>query len=241
MGFDGHRPRAGRTIVVGALLTMVAMAVPVVFASPATASSSTDLGITLANKADAVPGKRVSYQIVVHNAGPATARRVQIDFYTSTQLNSVQYAISTAAAGGHCYRSPKETACIFGTLKAGDTQHVTISGVLPAKMAKGTTVTNKVTLASDTSLINKTNDVATDNYKIGIPRAAAAPVAASPSASPVTKLQKITTAASTAINFSHKALLVSALALGAAALWFSIGLTLRHRSRRKRGAALDSE
>jgi Domain of unknown function DUF11 len=240
MSFDGHRLRAGRALAIGAIL-LVGLAAPVVLGSPAYASSSTDLGISLANKADAVPGKRVSYQIVVHNAGPATAQRVQIDFYTSTQLSSVEYVISTAAAGGHCYRSPKETACIFGTIKAGATQHVTISGVMPAKLAKGTTITNKVTLASDTALLNKANDVATDNYRIGIARVAATPLAAaSASVSPDSKLQKITSAASTAISLTHKALLASFLALGAAALWFSIGLTLRHRSRRKR-AALDTD
>jgi hypothetical protein len=240
MGFHVRRPRpVGRRIVSvaicgGLMAGGIAVGVAAV-AAPAYASSSTDLTVSLANKVDAKPGKRVSYRVTVHNAGPSTAKKVQAEFVTTAALGSVQYSIST----GRCIRSPKETACLFGTLKPGQTETVTISGVMPKKMAKGTSVNNKVTVLSNTHLTNTTNDVATDNYRIGMPRTVAG-TSPSPSASTESKITKITNAATAAIKVTHKALLISIAALIAAVVWFVVGLTLKHR-RRRRTAALHGE
>ena len=232
MGFHVRRPRSvGRRMVSVALFGGL-VASGVALAAPAYASSS-DLSVTLANKADAKPGKRVTYVVTVHNAGPQAAQKVQAEFVTTASMDSVEYVISN----GRCIRSPKETACLFGTIKSGQTATATISGVMPKKMAKGTAVNNKVTLLSNSHLTNTANDTATDNYQIGVPRIVLAP---SPSASDGTKLTKITNAATAAIRVTDKALIVSLVALGAAFLWFAIGLTLRRRSRRRK-AALHSE
>lgn len=154
------RAVATRTLTAG--LVSVALLVP---ALPAYASTPTDLSVKLTNAVDAKPGKRVSYLVVVHNNGPRTARRVQIDFTTSTSMRSVEYRITD----GHCYRSPKETACIFyRDLKKGAAESVTISGVISKKLRKGTLVHNRVALTTATRLTHTSDDVATDDYRIGI-------------------------------------------------------------------------
>ena len=203
--------------------------------TPAYASSSSDLSVSLANKVDAKAGHRVAYKVTVHNAGPSAADKVQAEFVTTTAMGSVQYTISS----GRCIRSPKETVCLFGTLKPGQTETLTISGVIPKKLKKGTSINNKVTLLSNTHLTNTANDVAIDNYRLGMPRKVAALVP-SPSVSAESKITKITNAASAAIRVTDEMLVVSLIALGAAALWFAIGLTLRHRSRRRK-SALDAK
>ncbi len=207
----------------------------VAVSAPAYASSSSDLSVSLSNKVDAKPGKRVSYRVTVHNAGPSTAEKVQAEFVTTQAMDSVEYAISS----GRCIRSPKETACLFGTMKAGQTETVTISGVIPKKLTKGTAINNKVTVLSNTRLVNPANDVAIDNYRIGMPRPVVVPLP-SPSVSAETKIEKISHAANQALQVTHKALIISMAALIAAALWFAIGLTVKHR-RRRRTAALDNE
>jgi hypothetical protein len=197
--------------------------------APAYAAASADLTVALSNKVDAKPGKRVKYEIVVHNIGPSTAQRVQIDFFTTAPLGSVEYAISS----GHCYRSSKETACLFGTIASSKSATVTISGLMPKKMAKGTAVSNKVTVASNTHLINTADDVAIDNYQIGVARPVAQPVASPTPSTQGSKLARITHAAASAISVTDKALVISLAALAAALIWFVVGLTLRRRHRRR--------
>src|SRR5690242_13529949 len=90
------------------LATLVAAAGLALGGAPGWASSappSTDLSVKLATKAAPVPGKRVTYQVVVTNKGSNPATRVQTDFTTSTPLSNVTYSIKN----GHCYRSAKET------------------------------------------------------------------------------------------------------------------------------------
>lgn len=200
-------------------------------ATPVHASGATDLSVKLSNKADAVPGKRVNYQVLVHNGGPRAAAGVQIDFITTAPLASVTYSIRN----GHCYRSPTETACIFyPALKPGANATATISGIMPKKIPRGTTVTNKVTLASNTPLVNTTDDRASDVYQIGIPRTATAPVP-SPSASAGSKLVKITDTASRVFDYSKRAVTITFAVLAVALVWFVIGLYLRRRARLARG------
>lgn len=197
-------------------------------------SSSADLSVAISNKTDAKAGKRVSYKIVVTNHGPSAASRVQFDFTTSAALRSIRYAISS----GHCVRGTKEVVCHFGTLRKGKTGTATISGIMPKKMKTGTAVTNKVVLASTTHLTNPNNDVATDNYQLGVARPLPV-VAASPSPNPHSKIMLIDNAASKAINFSDSALKLSLYALIAAVVWFAVGLTFRYHKRRKAGIRYD--
>jgi hypothetical protein len=174
----------------------------------------------------------------VHNAGQATAARVQIDFTTSTPLGSVGYSI----ANGHCYRSPSEIACIFySALRPGATATATISGVLPRSAGKGTLVVNKVTLASNTHLVNTADDRAIDSYRVGEPGAAGPSTSRGPSATPSSsinpdsKLLKVTNTASRVLGYSRHAFAITLAALAAAGAWFAIGLTLRRRARIARG------
>jgi uncharacterized repeat protein (TIGR01451 family) len=220
--------RSARGVLVTTLLSGVFAAAT--GGAPAYASGSADLTVKLENKVDAVPGKRIDYKVTVHNAGTTTASRVQIDFITSAALGSVTYSVRN----GHCYRSPKETACVFyAALKPGASATATISGVLP-KLANGTMVNNRVTLASNTHLINTADDKASDNYRVGIPRRLA-PAAPSPSVNSVSKLTKVTNTASKFLDYSKHALTITYFVLGAAALWFAVGLFLRRRARIARG------
>ena len=194
------------------------------------AATSTDVSVQLTNAVDAQPGKRVSYQVLVHNKGPHTAKRVRIDFTTTASMKSIKYTIYN----GHCHRAPRETTCVFyASLKSGASKAVTISGVISKKLKKGTPVTNRVRVTSGTHLTNVADDVATDNYRIGIPRVAAALPAPTPSERTGSKLLKINDATARVFGYGQSAVKLTFLVLGAAALWFALGLTLRHRKRRR--------
>ncbi len=218
------RAAAIRTLTAG--LVGMALLVPAV---PAYASTPTDLTVKLTNAVDAKPGKRVSYLVVVHNNGPKTARRVKIDFTTSTSMRKIQYRITH----GHCYRSPKETTCVFyRDLKKGASESVTISGVISKKLKKGTLVRNRVRLTAATRLTHRSDDVATDNYRIGIPRVVATPTPPPAPPNPKSKIMQIHDATATVFGLGHSALVVTWAAVGATVLWFALGLTL-HRWRRR--------
>ncbi len=228
MGSDLRRSRAYRRAVLATCSLLISLfAGCFALGTPSFAASSADLSATLTNKT-AVPGHRVSYVIQVTNHGPSTAQKVQIDFFTSSPLTSVRWSNPT----GRCIRSSKETACLFGTLKVGQSAKATISGVISKKLKKGAPINNRVVLGSDTHLINTANDTVTDNYRIGIATVLPSP-AVSPSPAAETKIQKITHVASKTISVTNTALVWSLVALGAAALWFGVGLTLKARKRRR--------
>lgn len=225
------RARLATAALLGLLGTSVLTSSPA--GAARAARPSTDLAVELTNKADAKPGKKMTYTIVVRNNGKAAARRVRIDFKTSAGLKRIAYKISS----GYCYHRPKETTCTFGTVKPGKTATVAITGVMSKKLKKGTAVTNKVTLASSTKLTNPADDVATDNFQIGVPRVA--PAVPAPSPSTVNKITKFTNAAGKVFDLSKSVVNVTLIVLAAAILWFIVGLTLRHRSRLKRGITDD--
>jgi hypothetical protein len=218
-----------RLIAATILGVLVASTSAVLIAAPAQAATkSTDLRVTLVNKPDAVPGKKITYTIVVHNDGVHAAGRVRIDFKTSAALGKLKYKISK----GRCSRSPKETTCLFGTIPVHKSATVRLTGVISKKLKKGTAVTNTVTVTSTTTLFNRANDKASDNYQIGIPRVVPAPTV---SASAPNKIEEFNTATQKVFNLSQGVVLVTWVVLGAAVLWFIIGLTWRHRSRARRG------
>jgi hypothetical protein len=214
--------------VVLASSTLVGATVIATAAPASAASSSADLSATVTNTT-AKPGHRVSYVVKVTNHGPSTAKQVQFDFFTSRALGSPVWKNPT----GRCIRSPKETACLFGTLKAGQTKEATITGTLAKSLKKGESVTNKVVLGSNTHLTNTANDTVADNYRIGIKPVVAASPAPLASTNPASKIDKITNVATDALDASSKALTWSIVALSAAFLWFAVGLTLRARKRRR--------
>ena len=87
-------------------------------------------------------------------------------------------------------------------------------------------------MTSSTTLFNRANDKASDNYQIGIPRVVPKPTVA---ASAPNKIEEFNTATQKVFNLSQGAVRVTWIVLGAAILWFIIGLTWRHRSRARRG------
>jgi hypothetical protein len=204
------------------------MAGSLLAAAPAYAASTTDLTVTLTNKVDAVAGKRVTYRVVVTNRGPSKATGAMITFVTSVKLGSVKYKISN----GHCFLGPKKVHCHrYASLKKGKSFTVSISGVMPKKMAKGTAVTNSVVVDSSTKRVNTSNDKATDNYRLGVPRVTAPVVAPSPSIDPTSNLAKFTNTAAKVTDYTSHAVLWTFIILGAAVIWFAIGLAMHHRRR----------
>jgi hypothetical protein len=150
--------RLCRHLLLAAALVTVALTLPAV---PAAAAGSAELTVAFAHQPAAPSaGKHVSYKIIVHNNGPATALKVQIDFVTTAALTSPDWRVST----GRCMRSPSETACLFGTMKPGATATATISGTLSNVLPPGTMVKNTVTVASDTTLANPDQLVAHADY-----------------------------------------------------------------------------
>jgi uncharacterized repeat protein (TIGR01451 family) len=224
----------GRTVrvhrrFVASLVTLAAVLAGSLFvAAPAYAASRTDLTVSLTNKIDAVAGKRVTYHVVVTNNGPSKAKGVEITFVTSAKLRSVKYKISN----GHCTRGAKKIPCHwYSSLAKGKSFTLTISGVMPKKMATGTSVTNSVVVDSRTKRVDTGNDKATDNYRLGVPRVIAPVLAPSPSINPSGNLAKFTNTAAKVADYSSHVMLWSFIILGAAAIWFVIGLALHHRRR----------
>lgn len=221
----GRTVRAHRRLV-ASFVTLAAVLAGLLFAAaPAYAASTTDLTVSLTNKVDAVAGKRVTYHIVVTNQGPSKAKGVEITFATSAKLRSIKYKISN----GHCTRSSKKVPCHwYSSLAKGKSFKVTISGLMPKKMAKGTSVTNSVVVDSRTKRVNTGNDKATDNYRLGIPRITAPVLAPSPSINPSGNLAKFTNAAAKVADYSSHVMVWTFIILGAAAIWFVLGLALHH-------------
>lgn len=215
------------TVLLGTLISGAALS------SPAYAASGTDLQVSLRNKAEPVAGKKISYVISIKNAGPAQADHVEIEFKTTAALDKITYSIDD----GHCYRSPTQVECLMYVIKKGKTSTATITGVMPKKIAKGTAVTNTVTITSHTKLIKTADDAASDNYVYGMPKTPL--VSPSASASPVTTIDKATNAAAKVFSFSRSAVTITYIVLGAGILWFIIGLTLRKVSRVRRGVPND--
>ena len=220
--------RAHRRFVASFVTLAAVLAGSLFAAAPAYAASTTDLRVSLTNKVDAVAGKRVTYHIVVTNSGSSKAKGVSITFTTSAKLRAIKYKISN----GYCNRSPKKVHCQrYSSLRKGKSFTVTISGLMPKKMAKGTAVTNSVVVGSRTKRVNLGNDKATDNYNLGISRVTAPVLAPSPSINPSGNLAKFTNAAAKVADYSSHVMVWTFIILGAAAIWFLIGLALHHRRR----------
>jgi uncharacterized repeat protein (TIGR01451 family) len=132
-----------RRLTAGLLLSCALGTTTVLSAAPAFAAAKATLVVAVASSATPQPGKTVTYTISVHNTGTVGAGAVQLEMTTDTPITG----ISAKVTSGRCYRSSLETACIFGTVKAGATATATISGTLPknAPLYSDVTVTTKVT------------------------------------------------------------------------------------------------
>ncbi len=205
------------------LVGLACLALLALPALPAHAAGGADLTVTLASDpATPVGGKHVSYRVQVHNLGPDTAAKVSIDFTTTAALTSPTWSVST----GRCLRSPAETACLFGTMKAGATAWATIGGVMPKDLHPGAQIENSVKVASDTAIVNPEHAVATVTYQVpgGRPSAAPSPSPAAATSAPV--------AAPAARHVSPLWMVVAVggFAIGLAAGSLALALWLRSRA-----------
>jgi hypothetical protein len=211
-------------VLAGLAAATTALALP---AQPAAAEGTANLSVALrADPATPGAGHQVSYRIEVHNQGGTTATQVQIDFTTSAALVSPTAAVSA----GRCLRSPAETACLFGTVKAGGNAWATISGKLPKTIAPGTLVHNKVVLASDTTLSDPAGAEATADY--------ATPGKGKPSTKPKASSGTSATAHPTALVASPDdggGLLVPSALAGVAGLVIALVAVLLWRRSRRAG------
>ena len=220
--------RAHRRFVASFVTLAAVLAGSLFAAAPAYAASTTDLRVSLTNKVDAVAGKRVTYHIVVTNSGPSKAKGVEITFTTSAKLRAIKYKISN----GYCNRSSKKVlASGIRRWRKGKSFTVTISGLMPKKMAKGHRRHQLGRRRQPYEAINLGNDKATDNYNLGISRVTAPVLAPSPSINPSGNLAKFTNAAAKVADYSSHVMVWTFIILGAAAIWFLIGLALHHRRR----------
>ncbi|QAY69456.1 DUF11 domain-containing protein [Xylanimonas protaetiae] len=102
----------------------------------------------------AAPGAGVTWTLTVHNDGPSDASGVRIDdAFDVAGLATITGATVSVSAGqgASCTRAVgRSVRCAVAVLPAGATATVTVTGVLAAGLAEGTTVVNTVRAASDT-------------------------------------------------------------------------------------------
>jgi hypothetical protein len=221
-------PRSGRRWAAAALAVMAVAVGALLGAAPASAASSTDLRVTVTHKGNPEPGQRATYIVVVTNYGPSKANGVDISYATWPPLKSIKYSLSH----GHCTHQPRKVNCHLSVaLKANTHLTLIVSGITSAKMPVNTRVVNIATVDSTTKRTNTGNDKAVDIYYLGVPKVAAPIVVPSPSINPSGKLAQLTNTASKVAGASSDIALWTFIVLGAAAMWFVIGLSLHHRRR----------
>ena len=220
-----------RRLSTGLLLSSALGTTLLLPAAPAFAAAKATLVVSVASSATPQPGKAVTYTITVRNTGTVGAGAVQLDMTTDTPITG----ISAKASSGRCYRSSLETACIFGTVKAGATATATISGTLPrdARLYSNVAVTAKVT--SSTALTAPATSMLV--YPIGgeSPR----PVRPSPSAPVASAAQPVTAQQDSegAAQWLQPTGFTRALAIGFAVLVIGLIVAGRLWERRRPGLA----
>ena len=114
-------------------------------------ATSADLQVAKsASPSPAVPGDGIEYTITVFNAGPSDAAAV-----TLTDPLTALAGVAASASTGTCAVTGS-VDCTIGTVRAGETVTVTISGTVDA--ARTTDLTNTATASSSTSDPNGSNN-----------------------------------------------------------------------------------
>lgn len=107
------------------------------------ASPNADLLLSkTANKNTVLVGERISYRLVVRNAGPGLATRVKL---TDTLPSATQFVSASATQGSCAYLAPT-LSCTLGTLANGGTATVT---VLVKARSSGTIVNSASVVAQE--------------------------------------------------------------------------------------------
>ena len=155
-----------RSLVVAAVVGGVGfVSTAPAYARPSGGNFTSDLAVRLENRVDGVPGKRVTYTVVVTNRGPSPAKGIDISYRTSVSLQNIEAKINL----GTCQHTPTTATCHRNrALKPGRSAFFFISGVVPVSEPTGALVNNTVSVRSATTLTNTRDDSATDNYHFGV-------------------------------------------------------------------------
>jgi Domain of unknown function DUF11 len=210
-----------RRLSAGLLLSCALGTTILLPAAPALAAEKTTLVVTVAaTGAPPLPGKTATYTISIHNTGPVSAASVQLEMTTDTPIDGVSARVSS----GRCYRSSLETACIFGTVKAGATATATVSGTLPKDATLHSNVSVTASVTSPTQLTAPAWSMLV--YKLGgpVPQAARPSPPPAPSATEPVVVQQDTEGAA---QWLQPTGFTRTLAIGFAV--FVIGLVLAGR------------
>src|SRR5262249_29122276 len=112
-----------------------------------------DVGIGKTGTASVIPGNRVTYTLIVTNAGPSDAQGVVVDDPTPPGLTFTSNA-------GDCVTA---FPCSIGTLAAGATRAITATFTVPAGYTTPAPIVNTATVVSTT------NDPAAGNNRATAP------------------------------------------------------------------------
>ncbi len=117
-----------------------------------TAAPAADVSIAKTRPSGAVvPGQPVTWQIVVANAGPSTARNVTVDDDVADELTGLTATAPCTIAAGNV------VACALGDLAPGASVTLTVSGGVPAGYTGPLANTATVTSPTDTTPGNNTS------------------------------------------------------------------------------------
>lgn len=142
-----------------ATLSRVRLAIPVHETTPPPAPKSADLAIDVTDAKDPVTaGKKVTYRLAAHNAGPDKANNVTI---TDELPDGVGFA-PAADAKTSCTADGRTVTCAIGDLASGAdaTARIKVTTRAPGEL------TDRATIASDTSDPTSANDSDSETTRV---------------------------------------------------------------------------
>ncbi len=152
-------------------------------APPIAHCEAADLSITKTDSPDPVTtGSNVTYTIVVTNSGPADAQSVVV---TDNLPGSVSFVSCSSTAGGVCGGSGNNRTITFASLPSGASATITL--VVTANGAAGSTITNTATVASVTPDFDTADNSATATTAVQAPPPVVDHVTVSPSTATINR------------------------------------------------------
>jgi uncharacterized repeat protein (TIGR01451 family) len=122
-----------------------------------TVTASADLSVTKTDNPDpVVGGESLTYKVSVSNAGPSTASNLSV---ADTLPGGVTF-VSASGAGWTCTQAVGVVTCTRASLAVGSAPDITITVTVPAS---ATTLSNTVSVSSDTTDPDHTNDSASED------------------------------------------------------------------------------
>ena len=131
------------------------------FGGAAPITSAADVQITKTGPASVTPGTSISYSLVVTNNGPNDATGVTVADVTPTGLTFV-------STTGAC---TTPFPCVLGTLASGQSAAITVTFAVPAFYVVPNPIVNTASVSSQASESDLSNNSATTNVLVGLPRA----------------------------------------------------------------------